>query len=49
LKVATYWPADKTSYNATAQKIKQGGWYELAYDDGAVHNERFVSHNWKTF
>jgi hypothetical protein len=40
-RVSVYWPKDKQSYDATVRKIKKGGWYELAYDDGEVHNELF--------
>jgi hypothetical protein len=46
-RVSVYWPKDKQSYNATVRKIKKGGWYELAYDDGEVHNERFNKKTWK--
>jgi hypothetical protein len=43
-----YWPKDKQSYDATVRKIKKGGWYELACDDGEVHNERFNKKTWKS-
>jgi hypothetical protein len=46
-RVSVYWPKDKQSYNATVRKIKKGGWYELAYDDGKIHNERFDKKKWK--